>query len=338
MEQVKTAILNAVAKAQKEPTDVIPIYTNTEADASAFKNEMLFFIKPEVTLPSNSIKLDKVLDVVNDKLKEFNMTIASINVLGAKYLKEKNIMASHYGVINKIATNAKANMSQTAKENFEKSYGMKVEDANVLGGYEFLAKFPFFNETSLEVLCQNIAPTKLAGGTYCCVTKVNGETVYLINGFHPMQLLHFIKDGRSIVTFHVLTNTDWADARGKFIGATNPTKAEEGSIRKIFLQKKDDLGLEDVSQGSNGVHLSAGPIEALVELCRFSNKPITDESVLKQHIAGKDLLGSYSNAKIQDIANDAKVTFEDKQTSIFEVTEDKNTKDAVELIRTLVSA
>ncbi|HEY1096711.1 MAG TPA: hypothetical protein VGF14_05675 [Alphaproteobacteria bacterium] len=338
MDHMKSAILNAVAKAQKEPTDIVSIYKNDQADASAFKNEMLFFIKPEITLPSSTIKLDQVLDIVNDKLKEFNMTVASVDVLGAKYLKEKNIMASHYGVINKIASNAKGAMSQTAKENFEKSYGLKVEDANVLGGYEFLAKYPFFNETSLEVLCQNITPTKLAGGTYCCVTKVNGDMVYLINGFHPMQLQHFIKDGRSIVTFHVLTNTDWSVARGDFIGATNPAKATKGSIRSIFLEKKDALGLEDVSQGSNGVHLSAGPIEALVELCRFSNKPITDESVLKQHIAGKDLLGSYSNSKIQDIANDAKVTFEDKQTSIFEVTEDKNTKDAVELIRTLVSA
>jgi hypothetical protein len=335
---IKPAILKAVAAAQTQPTDITPIFTNDQTDYSAFKNEMLFFVKPEITLPSKTIKLDQVLDIVFDKLNEFGMTVASINVLGAKYLKDKNIMASHYGVINRIANNAKGEMSQTAKENFEKTYGMPVDQANVLGGFEFLKKYPFFNETSLEILCQNMTPTKLAGGTYCCVTKVGGETVHLINGFHPMQLEHFVKDGRSIVTFRVFTNTDWSTARNNLIGATNPIKAAEGSIRSIFLQKKDALGLEDVSQGSNGVHLSAGPIEGLVELCRFSNEPITSESVLKQHLAGTALLGTYNTSKIQDIANDAKVTHEDKQTSVFDITEDKNTQDAVDLIRKLVSA
>lgn len=338
MDQTKSAILNAVKQAQTQATEIIPIYKNDQIDRSAYQNEMLFFIKPEITMPSQTIQLDKVLDLVYDKLKQFGMEVASIDVLGAKYLKDKNIMASHYGVINKIATNAKAAMSQTAKENFEKNFGQTVEKANVLGGYEFLEKYPFFNADSLEILCQNMTPVKLAGGTYCCTTKVNGDVVYLINGFHPMQLQHFIKDGRSIVTFHVLTNTNWAEARANFIGATNPSKAEEGSLRRIFLQKKEELGLEDVSQGSNGVHLSAGPIEALVELCRFANKPISDENVLKQHIAGQNLLASYANTKIQDIANDAKVTFENKETSVFEITEDKNTKDAVELIRQLISA
>jgi hypothetical protein len=151
-------------------------------------------------------------------------------------------------------------------------------------------------------------------------------------------LLHFIEDGRSIVTFRVFTNTDWSTARADFVGATNPSKATKGSIRSVFLEKKDELGLDDVSQGRNGVHLSAGPIEGLVELCRFSDKSIANENNLKDHLAGQKLLSNYNHGKIQDITSDAKVTHADKQTSIFEVTEDMNTTDAVELIRTLIAA
>jgi hypothetical protein len=293
---------------------------------------MLFFVKPEITKPSDTINLDKVLDIVFDKLDQFGMVATSIDVLGAKFLKEKNVMASHYGVINKLSNNAKGTMSQTAKDNFKKTYELSVEDANVLGGHEFLEKYPYFNADSLEILCQNIQPTKLAGGTYCCVTKVNGDTVYLIDGFHPKQLLHFIEDGKSIVTFKLLTNTDWATARNDLIGATNPHKATTGSIRQTFLAKKDELGLQDVSQGSNGVHLSAGPVEGLVELCRFSDTPVTDESILKKHIMGEKLLQSYSMDKIKQVANDVNVNYDGKQASIFEITEDKDTDEAYQII------
>lgn len=42
-----------------------------------------------------------------------------------------------------------------------------------------------------------------------------------------------------------------------------------GSVRRLFLQKKAELGFTDVSKGSNGVHMSAGPLEGMVEFIRF---------------------------------------------------------------------
>ena len=325
--------IKAVKTAQTAPTDVINIYQGDADQFSSYKNEMLFFIKPEITLPSQTINLEKVLDIVFERCEKFGMTPANISVLGAKYLKEKNIMASHYGVINKLSNNAKGEMSQTAKENFVKNYGLSLEDANILGGHEFMNKYPYFNADSLEILWQNVTSSKLAGGTYCAPIKLNGETIYMIDGFHPKQLAHFIEDGKSIVVFRMFTNTDWGTARNAFIGATNPHKANEGSIRQIFLAKKDELGLEDVSQGSNGVHLSAGPVEGLVELCRFSDKSFTDEGNLQNHVMGRELLQHYKMDKIKQIVNDAKVTFDGKETSVFEMTEDKNTVDACDMIR-----
>ncbi len=38
------------------------------------------------------------------------------------------------------------------------------------------------------------------------------------------------------------------------------------ALRREFLDNQAKLGLAEVSQGVNGVHLSAGPVEALVEL------------------------------------------------------------------------
>ena len=58
----------------------------------------------------------------------------------------------------------------------------------------------------------------------------------------------------------------WADFRGKVLGATDPTTAAEGSLRKIVLDQYKDLGLSAVPNvGDNGVHASASPFEALAE-------------------------------------------------------------------------
>ena len=345
MKNYKSAILSAVQTAQTGPLEAVNIFKQ-DVDKSGYKNEMLFFIKPEITKPSKTINLDATLDIVFDKLEQYGMVATSIDVLGAKFLAEKNIMSSHYGVINKLSNNAKATLSQTAKENFQKNYGLSVDAANMLGGHEFLAKYPYFNADSLEILWQNLniplanggTYSKLAGGTYCCIPTVNGEKTYLIDGFHPKQLAHFIEDGKSIITFRLLTNTDWATARNDLIGATNPEKANAGSIRQTFLAKKNELGLEDVSIGSNGVHLSAGPIEGLVELCRFYNMPITDETILQKHIMGKKLLENYPLDKINQVANDINVDYNGKQSSIFEITEDKDTDDAYQIISQSVKA
>ena len=226
------------------------------------------------------------------------------------------------------------------KKIFKKNYGVSADEANILGGHEFLTKFPYFNAESLEILWQNLniaqsaggTYSKLAGGTYCAITKVNGESFYLIDGFHPKQLTHFVDDGKSIVTFRILTNTDWATARNDFIGATNPSKANENSLRQTFFAKKDELGLDDVSIAANGVHLSAGPIEGLVELCRFSDTSVNDEQILNKCIMGKKLLENYSLDKIKQVANDVNVDYDGKQTSIFEITEEKDTDEAYHII------
>ena len=58
----------------------------------------------------------------------------------------------------------------------------------------------------------------------------------------------------------------WASFKNDVIGATDPSQANEGSIRKKLLDQWDPLGLPEQPNGTdNGVHASAGPLEALKE-------------------------------------------------------------------------
>ncbi len=334
MQELKSKIINAITAAQTTATGRVSLYQSSGISPQSYKNEMLFFIKPEITKPSNGkTNLSAVLDLVFSSLEKFGMTILEVNLLGAQYMKESGAIASHYGVINRLSNNALASLSDTAKNTFKEKFGMTVEEAKPLGSFEFLRKFPFMNAESLDLLCQNAQITKLAGGTYCIPVKWDGQTHYLINAFHPRQLEHFVQAGRSIVTFRLVTNTDWSVARNDLIGTTNPEKANAGSLRRLFLEQKEQLGLEEVSQGVNGVHLSAGPIEGLAELCRFSGASLSDSQAVSTFLLGSRLQSATDSQTLQSIVQDCPISLNGKNTSAFEATEEKNTSDALTLMQ-----
>jgi hypothetical protein len=299
------------------------------------KNEFLFFIKPEITLPNSTVNLESVLNMILDKLDSFELGIKNISVLSANYLKEYNIIAQHYGVINSIATDARKNLSESALEKFNAIYGKSADECNLMGGVEFLEKYPTFNALSLDFLWQNKENKKLAGGTYCEDIKMDGEVVHLVNGFHPRQLVHFTETGRSIVIFTLVSDLSWTDARNKLIGSTNPAKAESSSIRRNLLDNREAYGLAEVSQGVNGVHLSAGPVEGLVELVRY-NSNFADTSAIKtiaDFAFGKMLMTHFADSQIEAILANANVNYEGKTISIFDLTEEKDSDEAIALLK-----
>lgn len=331
-ESLTSVIAESVKKAQNQSITFEEIYNNPTAKVG--KNEFLFFIKPEILVKSDKIQLDKILELIEMKIEAFGFNIHNIKILSANYLEQHNIIAQHYGVINKIASNAVANMSEGAKEKFKEITGKSINEVKVLGGSEFIEQYPHFNAYSLDFLWQNLENKKLAGGTYFEPIKVDDEIIYVINGFHPRQLKHFTEAGRSIVVMTLSSDISWTEARSNFIGATNPTNANQGSLRREFLDNKEALGLAEVSQGVNGVHLSAGPIEALIELKRY-NSNFADKNQIKSFSDfsfGRTLAENF-NGQFDDIVNNINVTVEDKATSIFDLTEEKNSEEALELLK-----
>lgn len=331
--RLTATIAGSIKKAQQENVFFEELYNDPAAATG--KNEFLFFIKPEITLPADSIQLENILDLVQEKIERFGLTIHNVKVLSAKYLEQYNIIAQHYGVINKIASNAAASLSEGAKEKFTQLYGKTINDVKLLGGVEFLEQYPAFNAYSLDFLWQNVENKKLAGGTYAEVIKVDNEQLYVINGFHPRQLKQFTEKGRSIVVMTLSGDLNWNEARGNFIGATNPQAAAAGSLRNTFLNRKDELGLAEISQGVNGVHLSAGPVEALVELRRY-NTNFADAAQTKtwtDFSFGKQLAANFTPEQIEKIVNNENVTVEGKSVSIFDLTEEKNAEEAITLLK-----
>ncbi len=334
-DNLTTIISENIRKAQREEIFFEEIYNNPNLPIG--NNEFLFFIKPEITVPSKSIRLENILNLVREKIKEFGLSIHNVKILSAKYLEQYNIIAQHYGVINKISSNAVQNISDHAKEKFKEIYGKSVNEVKVLGGLELLEQYPNFNAYVADYLWQNLENKKLAGGTYCEMIKVDDETIYLINGFHPRQLKHFTEKGRSIAVMTLSGDLSWSDARNNFIGATNPSNANKGSLRREFLDNKAALGLSEVSQGVNGVHLSAGPVEALIELKRYNSNFAVPNGIkdFSEFSFGKILKENFGQ-EFDKIVENSNVHINGRSISIFDLTEEKNSLEVIDLLKSVI--
>ena len=332
MNAIVTKIMDAVKKAHNNELGFEELFLQ---DAQNGKNQFLMFVKPEVLLNSSKLKTKEMIELVLKKVEEFGLKVHNIKALGAKYLDENNIIAQHYGVINKLANDAKNTLSQSAKEKFKEIFEKDINEVKVIGGFEFLNEYKEFTPYTLDILWQAQVSKKLAGGTYAEMIKVDDETVYVINGFHPRQLHHFSQSGRSIIVLTVSGDTSWEKSRDDMIGNTFPERATKGSIRSELLAQKDFFGMPDVSILNNGIHLSAGPIEGLIELVRY-NSNFSDKAKLKtakDFAFGKKLYDSFDDKTVEKILSNPNVDVDGKSVSVFDLTEMKDSDEALEILK-----
>jgi len=280
-----------------------------------------------------------ILEAVQKAFIEAKIDLGAIRVLGGPYLDGHNLMVEHYGVISKISKEGATAISDQAREKLEVDFkDALTAGAEVLGGNQFLLKEPRFNAFSLTVLNDNLGTKRLAGGTYAMQIKVLGKPFILLNPFHAYQLVPYTTPGHAIIAFEGLTKTSWEDLRQKVCGATDPKEAAAGSLRNLFLHNKDLFGLGDVDKGTNGIHMSAGPLEGMIELRRF----FTD------HEASKDKLGFDSLAfgslllskglqpeRVAFLASNPDLLVEGKNVSSFDLTEEKDALPSAQLLASL---
>jgi len=298
------------------------------------KNEYLLFLKPEITMPSQTIRLEPIIDLLLEQMEAFGFVIHDVRILAASYLEAFNLIDQHYGVISNVSNQGLNVLTDSAKIRFKEIYSAEADESNILGGMEFLRKYPFFNFHSLDCMWQNSENIKLASGTYVEKIRIDSDTVYLLNAFHPKQLRHFTETGRSIVLFNISGDRPWKEARESFAGATDPRKAVEGSMRRLLMERKDEFGIPEVSQSFNGIHLSAGPVEALIELHRFDSdhSSAEGEADFKDFSFGKELIRTFGEIP-NTLLNNETLDMEGKLTTIFDLTENLNSDEALQLLQ-----
>ncbi len=287
------------------------------------KNELVFFIKPEITI-AGSEAVNKTIELSFDLFEKYNINITGLSVIGYEYLKKYNIIEEHYGVINMVAKNGTKVLTSHPKKIFQENFNIDIKDAEVYGGFEFLENYSSFNTNSLNDLWESGNRVKLAPGIYCEKHRIDEKEIYILNGFNPFQLSFFTEKDRYIIVFSLSTDTDWSVLRNEMIGITNPYKALKGSLRSDLLNLKDTLKI-DINPGQNGVHLSAGPIEALAELVRFFSTLTENRLEYAETQIGRYLISKgFSPQDLIKMVSNCKVLYNNENQYLFDITEEKN--------------
>jgi len=322
IDQICEAFLESTANGASAEARIVKPY---EAPTDAGTHQFVLFIKPEATAVDEGVDLAAILKTVTSCLDTFDVEVGAVSVLNGPTLKAQQIMDRHYGVINAISKGGVDAISASAKEKLQADFGDDIAAGTpVLGGHQFIEANPDFSALALSTINDNIGTSKLAGGTYILQLDLFGKKQLILNPFHPYQLVPFTSEGKAIVVMECRSKTAWADLRGKLTGTTNPATAEEGSIRQQFLANQDALGLPAVNQGSNGIHLSAGPLEGMVELQRFFADHSTGTALAADQTAFGQLMAAkgISADRITELCGNCDLDVNGDQVSAFDLTEE----------------
>jgi len=330
-----TKIIKAVSALSKAKEPAERWISPLEEGRLEGRNHFVLFLKPEVLALADGVKVEAILDLVVAALRKHAVKTGAVRVLNGPYLGRYRIMEEHYGVINRASRLGEGALSEATRNKL----ATECPDADrILGGHEFLREFPDVSASALNIIADTLKTKKLSSGKYYAVLNVGGERVVVLNPFHPQQVLHYTTPGRTIVVLECATDTDWKVLRQEMTGSTDPSRAVPGSIRGLLLAGKSKLGLRDVGTATNGVHCSAGPLEAMIEYSRFFSDH-ADKTFIKLadtpfgRLLTRD---GVSKKEVAALAKNPVLGTEGGANYAFNLTEEMNSDAAAELLAGMV--
>ena len=296
------------------------------------QNQLLFFLKPEVFLAPQASVVTMVAMAL-EAFRDFGAQVAGVLLLSGSRLAELGAMDRHYGFINSLSRSASSGLGAAGLDRTRELVGAQPSE-RVLGGHEFLEAFPAFDPASLDALWRSRPSKKVRSGAYAARCSVDGESIVLVNAFHPAQLVHFTGQDRRIALFLLHSDMPWWVLRDHMIGATFPQQAVPGSIRRRYLERADALGLGEVGVSANCAHLSAGPFEALFELDNF----LSGSSLVSFHprdtaVGGRFAATGLPEGHLRVAMANPDLHLGQARVSLFDATEHHDTRSSVALFQ-----
>jgi hypothetical protein len=290
--------------------------------------EFVIFSKPELGRLS-SADLAAVWDLFASSFAGYDVTVHRIKVLTGPELDQAGVMQQHYGVINQISRVGRSALTEAAETALGDVLADAPEDTDVLGGHQFLERYPEVSPFALAMLFSNAAVSRLGPGTYAATVRIDGAAVVILNGFHPRQLSFFTAEDAACAFLHGSSPTEWEVLRSELVGATDPSQANARSLRGTLYADPASFGLTSVNSNFNGVHMSAGPLEGLGELDRFFGEvqPLTDWSFARTLAAA-----GASTEAITGFLDNPVIEIDGERGTAFDLTEGVNPEPAAKLL------
>ena len=130
------------------------------------KNELLMFIKPEIFNAANQNAIQNSLDMIFQRLQEFNAEVDGAVIVGGQALEAQKCMDRHYGTINVLSRTASSALATEDRQKIFDTLGVAAADYQIFGGHEFLAAHPDFTPAKLDELWFTQKSMKIRSGFY----------------------------------------------------------------------------------------------------------------------------------------------------------------------------
>jgi nucleoside diphosphate kinase len=298
---------------------------------NSWQNELLLFIKPEMFMVEEP---QKPIDLVLSKLDEYKVQISGVAIIGGRVLEQTEIMNRHYGYINLLSRSASTVLTTQDIRAIEDVFGLAPASYRILGGHEYLKEHPDQTNADLDSMWFSEKSTKIKSGFYVRSVRQGNDQLVLVNAFHPAQLAHFTESAHRIALFLVHSDTPWSELRNDMVGTTFPEKANPTSIRGSLHAQAQEYGFREVTVANNGVHLSAGPFEAMFEITNFFGN-LTGMSIVEQPplVLRRMLEAEIDEIKAKAALDNPPINYNGSTTNLFSATEDMNTDDAIALYK-----
>jgi hypothetical protein len=303
--------------------------------------EGVLFLKPEATDLINGVDVEQVLQMLGKYIKEWDLQVDGLSIMGAEYLKRHDIIAQHYGVLNSISRHGTSVIADSAKKKLEEIVAKEASrPVLALGAHQCMERFPEFSPSILNSIAENVQIDKLAPGTYCTKWVYNETLLLLLNAFHPYQLEHFTAPQRAIIVLVVRSSGEadgqpWRTLRNEMLGVTDPEAANSGSLRRLFLEKRAELKIGTINRGYNAVHFSAGPLEGMVETIRYFSDYENQRTLdLSTTSFGQLLLNTgFDRPTIERLMKNPQLSIRGVQVPAFDLCEEIQPLDAVRQLK-----
>jgi len=299
------------------------------------QNELVFFIKPELFDVGQDQAIFNSLQLIKEKFTAYTVEINGAAIIPGAVLEKHGIMNRHYGFINQLSRKASELVNADIRQQIRSTLGIpNLADHQIMGGHEFLDHYQSDIKTLSEVWFAQEA-NKLRSGFYFIEDTFEGESIILVNGFHPSQLAHFTREDHRILLMLLHTNTDWMKLKFDLVGDTFPERAKNESIRGQLYANPERFGQSEVTINTNGVHLSAGPFESAFEVVNFFGPLLDIDPVQTPPLAMKKaILASIpENEALALLANP-----DINESDLFSETENLNTDEAVQIVIDLMNS
>ncbi|MER5812190.1 hypothetical protein ABT143_29095 [Streptomyces sp. NPDC002033] len=178
----------------------------------------------------------------------------------------------HYPRLHRVAADGPPALTSGARRELAAlTAACGAEEA--LGALDAMSRDPELTPLALEERCRKAGIHKLGSGSYASVTELHGRTVAVLNGFLPALAGGYADPGALVALLECHSVREIADLREHLLGALDPAAADPASLRGALADRIARQHGIPLSEGRNGVHLSAGHLEGMFQAWRHFAAP-----------------------------------------------------------------